>query len=481
MTRNNVSLGGLKSAQGNEVDIFAPTGMAMRVRNITNIAQRRLIPLVVLLLISGSIFACKQAENQKTSADEPTLEARPTQQGEGEWKVATSDTVTLTVMAPGAQRIKILYRPIVAEGRYVVLKTLAEPTDATTGNFSTELKTAPDFTGHLWAEIAYPDGTKKKTAAVALTTETALNSQSGQIPLDSIGRSAGTDESERSDKITGGKIEQTTLIEGQPRIWITVNVPAFRLTLWQNGKEVKTYQIGVGRKKFPIRVGERKATQIIWNPEWVPPDSSWVLESEAVEPGERIEADDPRNPLGKVKIPLGGGYLIHQAAKPSDIGHLVSHGCIRMLEDDLFDLTEKIVRARKLPITSEQIEHAKGTTDRLAVKIEPPLWVDINYDTQVVEGSQLHLYPDVYSREPNAIESLRAELQSNDVDLTQLDPQLFKQMVERVSMKEAFVVSLADIKSGRALAAGQNQPLTDYSVEKKTKAKKARRSPSEQD
>ena len=110
-----------------------------------------------------------------------------------------------------------------------------------------------------------------------------------------------------------------------------MNVPAFRLTLWQNGKEVKTYQIGVGRKKFPLQIGERKATQIVWNPEWVPPDSSWVHESEDVEPGERIEADDPRNPLGKVKIPLGGGYLIHQAAKPSDIGHLVSHGCIRML------------------------------------------------------------------------------------------------------------------------------------------------------
>jgi murein L,D-transpeptidase YcbB/YkuD len=57
-------------------------------------------------------------------------------------------------------------------------------------------------------------------------------------------------ESARSDKFTGGRIEKATLEAGQPDIKITVNIPAFRLTLWQNNKEVKTYQIGVGQKNF---------------------------------------------------------------------------------------------------------------------------------------------------------------------------------------------------------------------------------------
>ncbi|MCA1853720.1 MAG: hypothetical protein LC647_15410, partial [Beggiatoa sp.] len=47
---------------------------------------------------------------------------------------------------------------------------------------------------------------------------------------------------------------------------------------------------------FPLPIAERKASEIIWNPEWVPPDSTWVEESKDVEPGERTEADDPRNP-----------------------------------------------------------------------------------------------------------------------------------------------------------------------------------------
>jgi hypothetical protein len=45
-----------------------------------------------------------------------------------------------------------------------------------------------------------------------------------------------TDESARSDKLTGGRIEQAPFVEGDPRIWITINAPAFRLTLWQAGK-----------------------------------------------------------------------------------------------------------------------------------------------------------------------------------------------------------------------------------------------------
>ena len=39
-----------------------------------------------------------------------------------------------------------------------------------------------------------------------------------------------------SDKYTGGHVEHADLIEGDPNIEITVDVPAFRLTLWQDGK-----------------------------------------------------------------------------------------------------------------------------------------------------------------------------------------------------------------------------------------------------
>src|SRR5688500_15233007 len=74
-------------------------------------------------------------------------------------------------------------------------------------------------------------------------------------------------ESERSDKLTGGKIELAEFAPDQPDIRLTLNVPSFRLTLWQNGKEVKSYYVGVGLKAHPLYIGDREATQIIWNPD----------------------------------------------------------------------------------------------------------------------------------------------------------------------------------------------------------------------
>src|SRR6266550_6471400 len=186
-------------------------------------------------------------------------------------------------------------------------------------------------------------------------------------------------ESERSDKLTGGHIETADFEPNQPDIRLTLNVPSFRLTLWQNGKEVKSYYVGVGMKEYPIYIGEREATEVIWNPAWIPPASDWVTSHKGVQPGEVIKASDPRNPLGKIKIPLGNSYLIHQAAGTNDVGNLVSHGCVRVLRSDLYDLSEKIIAARAVPISSKRIEAAKHSFKTLYAKLDEPLPVEINY------------------------------------------------------------------------------------------------------
>ena len=283
-------------------------------------------------------------------------------------------------------------------------------------------------------------------------------------------------ESARSDKFTGGQIEMTALEAGQPDIKITVDVPAFRLTLWQNGKEVKSYQIGVGRKEFPLTINELQATEIIWNPSWIPPDTDWVHESKRVKSLQVIKPGSPKNPLGKLKIPLGHSYLIHQAAKPTDLGNLVPHGCVRMLRKDIYDLAEKIIAAQALPVSPEQIKHAKQTRKTLVVALDRPLLVDINYDTQVIEGGVLHLYPDVYGRGTATVENLRAELESVGVDPSRLDDEMLKQMLSRPNKSEQFVVDITSIEAGRALIEGRMQPLVEKTKVKKQKAK-GRRQP----
>ena len=443
------------------------------------------------------------AGGKEPRAAEPTVEASPVEQGEDGWKVAAGDRVSFAVNAPGAEKVSLLYRPVVAdEDRHVELRSLDAPSGGEGGKFTAEVSLPPDFAGQVWARATYPDGASKDSGEISLTTRAAggdadkasadantnadanantnkaASSQSegssakaeanGESAQTAAERAADTHESARSDKFTGGRIRKAALRPGRADIRITVNVPAFTMTLWQDGREVKTYPVGVGRKAFPIPSGLRQATQVIFNPAWIPPDSAWVRASSGVEPYERIPADDPRNPLGKIKIPLGSGYLLHEAAAPSDIGNLVSHGCVRVLTDDLFDLAEKIIAARGLQVPDEEISRLRSNTERRAVRLDEPLPVDINYDTLVVEGGRLHVYPDVYERGTNTVERLRAELSEHGADASRLDEQTLGQILERASASEAFVVKLSDIRAGRALRNGRAEPLPGHSGGKET-------------
>lgn len=252
-------------------------------------------------------------------------------------------------------------------------------------------------------------------------------------------------DSARSDRRTGGFIEKTRLVEGDGNLKITINVPSFQMTLWQNEKEVKSYPIGVGLKDFPIYIGLREASEIIWNPSWIPPDSDWVAEGLR---GQVILPTDPRNPLGKMKIPLGYGYLIHQAKGEQDLGNLVSHGCVRVLRDDLYDLSEKILAARQIEVSPAEIASAKRTKKTLVAELGAPVPVELTYDTMVVEAGQLRIFPDIYERKKNTVKNLREKLESYDVNTAAFDDKSLERMIKRADAKNQYVISLEKIREG---------------------------------
>jgi hypothetical protein len=300
---------------------------------------------------------------------------------------------------------------------------------------------------------------------VGIVAALCSNAASGQTARD-------RHQSERSDKLTGGHIARGEFQPGEPDIRLTLNVPSFRLTLWQNGREVKSYFVGVGMRNYPIYIGDREATEVIWNPPWIPPASDWVAESSKVRAGEIIRASDPRNPLGKLKIPLGDSYLIHQAAKPTDLGNLVSHGCVRMLRSDLYDLAAKIIATRDTGISRQRIEAAKRNSKTLTVPLNEPVPVDINYDTIVIEARLLHIYPDVYERGTNTVAEVLEELKSASVEVSRVDRSTIQQMLTKVTPRAEFVVKVESIEQGRALEDGQVLPLIPPRRREKAKGKK---------
>ena len=261
-------------------------------------------------------------------------------------------------------------------------------------------------------------------------------------------------ESARSDKFTNG-IVRTSLTPGDANVKVTINVPSFQMTLWQNGKEVAMYPVGVGKIDYPVAISLRKATSIEWNPVWIPPSSDWIEKSSTVKPGEIVLPTDPRNPLGKVKIPLGYGYLLHQAKGPQDMGNLVSHGCVRVMQSDLYDLSEKIVTALGLDVTPQQIAAAKRNKKTLVVPMDSPLTVEITYDTIVVEDGKLHVYPDVYELKKNTLENVRAELKSSGVDDSLVTDAEIERILKLAKGKKKYVAAIADLEAGKATSRGR--------------------------
>jgi len=72
---------------------------------------------------------------------------------------------------------------------------------------------------------------------------------------------------------------------------VVVNAPAYRMDVFEAGRLIKSYKIGIGYPQFPLPTGLRKARAIIFNPTWTPPDEPWVAKMKNVSAGEKVEVD----------------------------------------------------------------------------------------------------------------------------------------------------------------------------------------------
>ncbi len=89
-----------------------------------------------------------------------------------------------------------------------------------------------------------------------------------------------------------------------------------------------------GDNTFYTPQGVRKVQRKQPNPVWAKPDWAFIEEGLPIPPpghASRFEAGT----LGAYKLELGNGYMIHGTIYKRFIGQSVTHGCIRMLDDDL--------------------------------------------------------------------------------------------------------------------------------------------------
>ena len=118
------------------------------------------------------------------------------------------------------------------------------------------------------------------------------------------------------------------------------------LYLVQPNNRALRYGIGVGREGFQWQGVEKISRKQEW-PDWRPPPE--MIERQPYLP--RFMAGGPGNPLGPRAMYLGKTiYRIHGTNQPQTIGHAVSSGCFRLVDDDVIDLYGRVAVGTKVII-----------------------------------------------------------------------------------------------------------------------------------
>lgn len=153
----------------------------------------------------------------------------------------------------------------------------------------------------------------------------------------------------RSKKIAGRTIDamflpqQVAYSGGEKAGTIVIDTDQKFLFLVGGNGTARRYGVGVGKAGFVWTGTEKIARKAEW-PSWTPPEEMKirVRQDEGRILPDRMEGG-PENPLGARAMYLGNSlYRIHGTNQPWTIGQNVSSGCIRMRNEDVVDLYERV-------------------------------------------------------------------------------------------------------------------------------------------
>ena len=120
---------------------------------------------------------------------------------------------------------------------------------------------------------------------------------------------------------------------------IVVRTNERRLYLILDSGHAMRYPVGVGKAGKQWQ-GTTKIDGKYLHPAWSPPDE---VRRDKPNMPDVIPGGSPRNPMGVAAMTLAGGeYAIHGTNVPGSVGGFVSYGCIRMLNDDITDLYQRV-------------------------------------------------------------------------------------------------------------------------------------------
>jgi L,D-transpeptidase ErfK/SrfK len=173
---------------------------------------------------------------------------------------------------------------------------------------------------------------------------------------------------------------------------IVINLPEMRMYYYpkpaRGGRRlVITHPLGVGRMDWVTPLGKSRIVAKDKDPSWRPTDS---VKAEHAREGDilpDVVPPGPDNPLGRYAMRLGfPGYLIHSTNKPFGVGMRVSHGCIRMLPEDMEQLFDQVPVGTEVQIVNQPIK-VGWLAGALFMEVHPPMDEDAGKYQDIINAA----------------------------------------------------------------------------------------------
>src|SRR6516162_7136773 len=214
---------------------------------------------------------------------------------------------------------------------------------------------------------------------------------------------------------------------------VKVNEPDFTLKVFNEGRQVWSSRIVIGKPSLPTPLLSEKMNSITINPTWhVPPSivHNEYLPAQAKDPGVlsrmglRLSYKDGEaqitmppggeNPLGHIRFNFFNRFMVYQHDTPDQymFGHDVraeSHGCMRVQDAPKYaEVLSHIARPDE-QWTAEKVRSMYGSVEHEIPLESVPIWIHLTYQTAFVDDAgRLQTRRDVYNLDSRTLAAIRS-------------------------------------------------------------------------
>ena len=141
---------------------------------------------------------------------------------------------------------------------------------------------------------------------------------------------------------------ETVRLNGYPAGTVVIKTNERRLYYVISEGQALRYPVGVGKAGMAW-AGTTSIDGKYIKPAWQAPES---IRKDYTRLPPVVPGDSPSNPMGAAALTLSGGgqYAIHGTNNPGSVGGFVSHGCIRMYNQDIMDLYARVSVGTKVVV-----------------------------------------------------------------------------------------------------------------------------------